>query len=61
VISEQRASVVASVLEEAGIDLSSIEVVGLGEEGIPEATGDEVAEPLNRCVGIIVVPKDQPS
>jgi len=60
-MSEKRASVVAAVLEEAGIDPSSMKVVGYGEQGIPEATGDEVAEPLNRCVGIIVVPDDQPS
>jgi len=57
-ISKQRADAVASILIEAGIDPDAIEVVGLGEEGIPEATGDDVAEPLNRCVGIFAVPSE---
>jgi|GEM_PF-3707229 len=58
-ISKKRAAAVASVLIDAGIDPDLIEVVGLGEEGIPEETGDNVAEPLNRCVGIFAVPNEK--
>lgn len=54
-LSKMRATEVAAVLERAGIDPSMIEIVGSGEEGLPQKTGDNVAEPMNRCVGIIAI------
>ena len=60
-ISKLRAQEVADVLRRAGIDPSKIEIVGLGETGLPQKTGDNVAEPMNRCVGIIAIPDDPKS
>jgi outer membrane protein OmpA-like peptidoglycan-associated protein len=56
VLSQERALSVAAVLESVGLPRAMVEVVGSGEEGIPEPTADGVAEPLNRCAGIFVVP-----
>lgn len=56
VLSKERALSVAAVLEQVGLPRDMVEVVGRGEEGIPEPTADGVAEPLNRCAGIYVVP-----
>lgn len=60
-ISKMRATKVAALLESAGIDPSMIEIVGSGEKGLPQKTGDNVAEPMNRCVGIIAVPGESQS
>jgi outer membrane protein OmpA-like peptidoglycan-associated protein len=56
VLSQERALSVAAVLESVGLPRATVEVVGRGEEGIPEPTADGVAEPLNRCAEIFVVP-----
>lgn len=50
-----RADSIAAMLAEMGLERDTIEVIGSGEEGIPEPTEDGVAEPLNRCAGIFVV------
>ncbi len=49
-----RAQSVAALLTEAGISSSAIDLMPYGEEMLPEATGDQIAEPLNRCVGIFL-------
>ncbi len=54
-LSERRAGRVTQWLVDAGVPRDRIEVLGLGETGLPEPTQDGVAEPLNRCVGIIAV------
>ena len=54
-LSLRRADSIAAMLEEMGLERDTIEVIGSGEEGIPEPTEDGVAEPLNRCAGIFVV------
>ena len=54
-LSAERARSIARVLEFAGLPRDSVEIIGSGEEGIPEPTSDEVSEPLNRCAGIFVV------
>jgi outer membrane protein OmpA-like peptidoglycan-associated protein len=56
VLSKERALSVAAVLESVGLPRDMVEVVGSGEDGIPEATPDGVPEPLNRCAGIFVIP-----
>ena len=55
VLSQERALSIAAVLESVGLPRDMVEVVGSGEEGIPEPTADGVAEPLNRCAGIFVL------
>jgi outer membrane protein OmpA-like peptidoglycan-associated protein len=55
VLSQERALSIAAVLESVGLPRDMIEVVGSGEEGIPEPTADGVPEPLNRCAGIFVL------
>ncbi|HYZ25862.1 MAG TPA: OmpA family protein [Geminicoccaceae bacterium] len=55
VLSQERALSVAAVLESVGLPRDMVEVVGSGEEGIPEPTADGVPEPLNRCAGIFVL------
>ena len=55
VLSQRRALSIAAVLESVGLPRDMIELVGNGEEGIPEPTADGVPEPLNRCAGIFVV------
>lgn len=54
-LSARRAKAVASILKQAGLSSDMIEVVANGESNLPEPTGDKVAEPLNRCVGIIAI------
>ena len=56
VLSQERALSIAAVLESVGLPRDMVEVVGSGEEGIPQPTADGVPEPLNRCAGIFVVP-----
>jgi outer membrane protein OmpA-like peptidoglycan-associated protein len=56
VLSQERALSIAAVLERVGLPRDMVEVVGSGEEGIPEPTADGVPEPLNRSAGIFVVP-----
>lgn len=56
VLSKERALSVAALLESVGLGRDMVEVVGSGEEGIPVPTADGIAEPLNRCAGIFVVP-----
>lgn len=55
-LAETRARAVADFLVSAGLPASGIEVVGMGEAELPVATADGVAEPLNRCVTIEVLP-----
>jgi len=55
-LARARAATVADFLVEAGIDLELIEVAAMGESAPPIRTPDEVAEPLNRCVGIVPIP-----
>lgn len=54
-LSLRRADTIAALLEDIGIPRAKIEIVGRGEDGIPEPTPDQVSEPLNRCAGIFVV------
>lgn len=49
----KRARAVADALIAAGLPAALIETDGLGESDPPVATGDGVAEPLNRSVAII--------
>ena len=64
-LSRARAEAVADVLVEAGLSRQLIEITGFGEtlDKLPISTGDGVAEPLNRCVGIwaVVAPEAQAS
>jgi OOP family OmpA-OmpF porin len=55
VLSQERALSIAAVLESVGLPREMVEVVGSGEEDLPEPTADGVAEPLNRCAGIFVL------
>ena len=49
-----RAGSVANLLRRAGVPANLIETVGMGEARMPMPTTDDVSEPLNRCVGILV-------
>jgi outer membrane protein OmpA-like peptidoglycan-associated protein len=53
-LSLMRAGSIAELLREVGVPDERIEIVGAGEDGIPEPTGDGVSEPLNRCAGVFV-------
>jgi len=55
VLSQRRADSVASLLVRAGIPEDRLEIEGMGEFSLPEPTGDGIAEPLNRCVGIMAI------
>jgi outer membrane protein OmpA-like peptidoglycan-associated protein len=55
VLSQERALSIAAVLESVGLPRSMVEVVGKGEDSIPEPTADGIPEPLNRCAGIFVI------
>jgi outer membrane protein OmpA-like peptidoglycan-associated protein len=55
VLSQERALSIAAVLESVGLPRDMVEVVGSGEEGLPEPTADGIPEPLNRCAGIFVI------
>ena len=54
-LSLMRAGSLARLLQEAGVPGERIEIVGAGEDGIPEPTGDGVSEPLNRNAGVFVI------
>jgi outer membrane protein OmpA-like peptidoglycan-associated protein len=54
-LGKARAEAVADFLVEAGLPRELIQVAGMGETGAPVPTADGVAEPLNRCVGIMPV------
>ena len=54
-LSAQRARSIEVMLERVGLTGDVVEIVGNGEDGIPEPTADQVSEPLNRCAGIFVV------
>lgn len=54
-LSAQRARSIATVLEQGGLTNGAVEIVGNGEDGLPEPTPDGVSEPLNRCAGVFVV------
>jgi outer membrane protein OmpA-like peptidoglycan-associated protein len=54
-LSAQRARSIAAVLDQGGLSNGEVEIVGNGEDGLPEPTPDGVSEPLNRCAGIFVV------
>jgi outer membrane protein OmpA-like peptidoglycan-associated protein len=49
-----RAGSVANLLRRSGVPGKLIETVGMGEVKMPMPTTDDVSEPLNRCVGILV-------
>jgi outer membrane protein OmpA-like peptidoglycan-associated protein len=53
-LSKQRAEKVRNLLVEAGIHASRIEVIGRGERDLPVPTADQVDEPRNRTVEVIV-------
>ena len=55
-LSEKRARSIAALLEHAGISRTKLEIIPHGEDLLPEATKDQVSEPLNRCVGIFIAP-----
>jgi outer membrane protein OmpA-like peptidoglycan-associated protein len=62
-LSLQRAKAIADLLASVGVSAEIIAVEGHGEDGGPEPTADQVAEPLNRCAGIFAMvdlPADQP-
>ena len=58
-IARKRADNVASLLAEQGITVPLV-IEGKGETGAPYYVGDNISEPLNRCVGIIAVTKTDP-
>jgi outer membrane protein OmpA-like peptidoglycan-associated protein len=60
VLSKERALSLAAMLERVGLPRDMVEVVGNGEDDVPEPTADGVAEPLNRCAGIFVVADNSP-
>jgi len=53
-LSLERAEAVRDILIPRGIDSSYLEVTSHGEEDLLIKTGDEVAEPLNRRVEVII-------
>lgn len=55
-LAEARARAVAAFLIDAGLPGAMIETAGMGEADLPVTTDDGVAEPLNRCVEIVVTP-----
>jgi len=54
-LSMQRAGAIAMLLAQVGLSDDMVEIVGNGEDGLPEPTADGISEPLNRCAGIFVV------
>jgi outer membrane protein OmpA-like peptidoglycan-associated protein len=53
-LARARAGSVANLMRRAGVPDNLIETVGMGEAKMPMPTTDDVSEPLNRCVGILV-------
>ena len=60
-LGKARADAVADFLVEAGLPRELIQVAGMGETGAPVPTANGVAEPLNRCVGIMPVLAGDPT
>ena len=54
-LSLQRAKSIAELLSSVGVSSEIIDLEGNGEDGAPEATSDQVSEPLNRCAGIFAM------
>jgi outer membrane protein OmpA-like peptidoglycan-associated protein len=52
-----RARAVADFLVRSGVSVDLLDVAGMGEDDLPVATADGVAEPLNRSVAILAVPR----
>lgn len=52
-----RAQAVADFLVRSGVAAEILYPAGMGEDGLPVATGDGVAEPLNRIVAIVAIPR----
>lgn len=52
-----RARAVADFLVRSGVAADILETAGMGEDELPVSTGDGVAEPLNRSVAIIAIPR----
>jgi outer membrane protein OmpA-like peptidoglycan-associated protein len=53
-LSEARAKQAAALLGRLGVQRDIIEIEAVGEDVLIEATGNRVAEPLNRSVGIFI-------
>ena len=53
-LSQERAATAAKALADLGVDPEIIEIEAVGDNVLVEATGDQVAEPLNRSVGLFV-------
>ena len=58
-LSEQRAQAVADYLSNQGVNRTRIRWQGYGETQLRVRTGDNVAEPLNRRVEIVITPITQ--
>ena len=52
-----RAEAVADFLVRSGVAAEILDPTGMGEDDLPVATGDGVAEPLNRSVAIVAIPR----
>lgn len=52
-----RAQAVADFLVRSGVPSEVLEPAGMGEDDLPVLTGDGVAEPLNRSVAIVAIPR----
>jgi outer membrane protein OmpA-like peptidoglycan-associated protein len=56
-LSVARARAVADFLVRSGVAAEILEAAGMGEDDLPVATGPGVAEPLNRTVAIVAIPR----
>lgn len=54
-LADARARAVADFLVRSGVPAELVVATGMGEDDLPVATGDGVAEPLNRSVAIVAV------
>jgi outer membrane protein OmpA-like peptidoglycan-associated protein len=52
-----RARAVADFLVRSGVAADILDPEGMGEDDLPVATGAGVAEPLNRSVAIVAIPR----
>ncbi len=57
VLAAARAQAVADFLVRSGVPAEVLEPAGMGEDDLPVLTGDGVAEPLNRSVAIVAIPR----
>ena len=57
ILAGARARAVADFLVRSGVAAEILEPAGMGEDDLPVATGDGVAEPLNRSVAILAIPR----